>query len=83
MRLPLGPRREVVTVHKDAIITRQGQSFVYVANNGSADLRPVRLGEAVGTRFEVVGGVVVGDLVVVRGNERLIPGQPVMADGTS
>lgn len=80
VRLPLGPLREVVTVHKDAIINRQGNTFVYVANGGVADFRPVILGEAVGTRFEVISGLGPGELVVVLGNERLRPGQPVTVD---
>ena len=81
--LPLGPYREVVSVHKDAVITRQGQTLVYVVEDDVAQIRPVRLGNAVGTRFEVVGGLVPGERVVVRGNERLQPGQPVAIEGPS
>jgi hypothetical protein len=35
------------------------------------------LGVAVGSRFEVVEGLQPGEVVVVRGNERLRPGQAV------
>ena len=77
VHLPLGPYREVVTVHKDAVITRQGQTFVYVVVEGKADLRPIRTGVALGGRFEVVSGVVVGELTVILGNERLRPGQDI------
>ncbi|MDP6352501.1 MAG: efflux RND transporter periplasmic adaptor subunit [Alphaproteobacteria bacterium] len=76
--LPLGARREVVTVHKDAVLKRQGLSLVYVIDaDGAAQIRPVELGEAVGPRFVVLGGVSPGESVVVRGNERLRPGQSV------
>ncbi|HEX9648177.1 MAG TPA: efflux RND transporter periplasmic adaptor subunit [Alphaproteobacteria bacterium] len=76
--LPLGAPREVVTVHKDAILKRQGMSLVYVVGeDDTAQVRPVELGEAVGPRFEVLGGVAAGEMVVVRGNERLRPGQAV------
>lgn len=76
--LPLGAAREVVTVHKDAVLKRQGLSLVYVVDEESnAQIRPVELGEAVGPRFVVFGGVAPGDRVVVRGNERLRPGQAV------
>lgn len=76
--LPLGAPRQVVTVHKDAILKRQGLSLVYVVNGeGAAEIRPVELGEAVGPRFEVLGGVAVGEATVIRGNERLRPGQAV------
>lgn len=76
--LPLGAPREVVTVHKDAILKRQGLSLVYVMGEDStAQIRPVELGEAVGPRFVVHSGVAPGEQVVVRGNERLRPGQNI------
>ncbi len=75
--LPAGRARDALTVHKDAIVRIQGQAFVYVAQDGQAQIRPVQLGEAVGARFEVLGGVGPGEQVVVRGNERLQPGQPI------
>jgi RND family efflux transporter MFP subunit len=76
VHMPLGAPREVVTVHKDAILKRQGLSLVYVVSDEStAQVRPVELGEAVGARFEVLGGLAPGETVVVRGNERLRPGQ--------
>ena len=77
VHVPIGASRNVVSVHKDAIINRRGQSMVYVVEDGKASIRPVQLGEAVGARLEVRGGLAVGDKVVVRGNERLRPGQPV------
>jgi len=83
LELPAGPYREVVTVHKDAVITRQGQTFVYVAANGKANIRPVQTGVAVGGRFEVISGVATGELTVIRGNERLRPGQDVTVAGAS
>ena len=83
LELPTGPYREVVTVHKDAVITRQGQTFVYVAANGKANIRPVKTGVAVGGRFEVISGVATGELTVIRGNERLRPGQDVTVAGAS
>jgi len=78
--LPLGAPREVVSVHKDAILKRQGLSLVYVVTaENIAQIRPVELGEAVGPRFVVLDGLAPGEQVVVRGNERLRPGQEVMA----
>ena len=74
--LPLGVPREVVTVHKDAVLKRQGMSLVYVVDSeNAAQIRPVELGESVGARFEVLSGLEPGETVVVRGNERLRPGQ--------
>lgn len=77
LHLPIGSSRRVATVHKDAVIQRPDGAMVYVVEDGSAAVRPVRLGEAVGGRFEVLDGLSEGDLVVVRGNERLRPGQAV------
>ena len=39
--------------------------------------RPVEIGRSVSGGFEVLGGLAVGDEVVVRGNERLRPGQDI------
>ena len=75
--IPIGKPRHVVSVHKDAILHKQGRTMVFVVTGGKAMIRPVRLGDAVDSRFIVVGGLRAGDLVVVRGNERLRPGQPV------
>lgn len=79
--IPAGPARQVVTVHKDAVLNKGGQRVVFVAEDGKANLRPVKLGEAVGTRFIVLNGLKSGDMVVVRGNERLQPGQAVRSNG--
>ena len=77
LHIPSGPARTVVSVHKDAVLNRSGGALVFVVTEGAARPRPVRLGEAVGGRFEVIDGLEPGDLVVVRGNERLRPGQKV------
>ena len=80
VQVPAGLQREVLSVHKDAVIKRGEQDLVYVVVDGTAQLRPVRLGEAVGTRFEVLEGLADGDQVVTRGNERLRPNDPVRID---
>lgn len=77
LNLPAGAARDVVSVHKDAVIRKSGQAFVFVVRDGLADIRSVELGEAVGGRFIVLKGLQPGDLVVIRGNERLRGGQPV------
>lgn len=77
LALPAGEAREVVTVHKDAVISRKGMNIVFIVQEGAANVRPVKLGEAVGPRFVVLAGLKTGDTVVVRGNERLRPGQKV------
>ncbi len=81
--LPIGPKRDVVSVHKDAIIREAAGAVVFVVVDGIARKRPVELGEAFGARFEVLAGLAPGDQVVVRGNERLRPGQSVRFEGAS
>lgn len=81
VELPIGQPREVVTVNKDGIIQNPDGAIVYLVEEQTAAIRPVQLGEAVGGRFEVLGGLQPGDLVVVRGNERLRPGQSVTYPG--
>ena len=81
LHIPVGARRTVLSVHKDGIIRRQGKSLVYVVSDDIASIRPVQLGDAVGSRFEVLSGLEEGELVVVRGNERLQPDTKVAIDG--
>ena len=76
--LPLGVPRQIVTVHKDAILKMQGLTMAYVvAEDNTAQIRSIELGDATGARFEVLSGLSPGDPVVIRGNERLRPGQSV------
>lgn len=86
--VPIGASRTVVSIHKDAILHRGPNTYVFAVVEtkgvkppmvmGKAVPRPVKLGDAVGGRFVVLGGLKPGDIVVVRGNERLRPGQRVV-----
>ena len=80
VKVPLGAPRDVLSVHKDAVTRRGAQSLVYVVVDDVAKLRPVQLGEAIGARFEVLGGLEAGEAVVVRGNERLRPDNKVQIE---
>lgn len=77
IQVPISGHSEVLTIHKDAIVTQQGQHVVYIVEDGSAMPRPISIGRATASRFEVTAGLNNGDVVVVRGNERLSPGQKV------
>ncbi|HEY9079728.1 efflux RND transporter periplasmic adaptor subunit [Magnetovibrio sp.] len=81
--IPAGPARIVVTVHKDAVLNRNGRQVVFLMKDGKAELRPVTLDEAVLGRFIVISGLTPGDKVVVRGNERLAPGQEIRAEASA
>jgi RND family efflux transporter MFP subunit len=75
--IPVGPAREVLSVPKDALVQARGGWTVFVATDGKAMPRPVTIGVPSGDRYEVLSGLSNGDVVVVRGNERLRPGQDI------
>jgi len=77
VHIPAAPKREALTVHKDAILYRAGQTQVFRAAGGHAALQTVRLGDATFERFEVLDGLTAGDVVIIRGNERLKPDQEI------
>ena len=81
VEIPISEPRDVVTLHKDAVISRNAVNFVFVVVGDTVEKRTVRLGRAIGERFEVLDGLMPDDLVVVKGNERLRPGQKVTFDG--
>jgi len=75
--VPITAAAKVISVHKDAILRRRGKDMVFVIEKSAAQPRNIKIGDAVGGRFVVEDGLKAGDVVVVRGNERLFPGQPV------
>jgi len=75
--LPVSAPREVVAAPKDALLQNRGSWAVYIVADGKAQMRRVELGQAVGDRIEIKSGLKAGEMVVVRGNERLRPGQAV------
>lgn len=77
MFVPISREDQVLTIHKDAIVTQQGQHVVYIVENDSVTPRPISIGRASANRFEVTSGLSQGEVAVVRGNERLTPGQKV------
>jgi len=77
VHIPAGEIRNVLTVSKDAILNRGGAQLVVLNADGKATFLPVKLGQAIGQRFVVDDGLKEGDEVVIRGNERLVPGEPI------
>ncbi len=76
--IPSGAPRVAITVAKDSILQRRGQTVVFVVDDDKVRMQQVSVGEAFGARFEVKAGLKPGDRVVVRGNERLRAGQKVI-----
>ncbi len=80
--LPVGNLHKALLVPKDALVLSQKGKAVYVVNDQSAHIVPVRTGGAIGTLVEVTGNLKAGQRVVTRGNERLMPGQAVRISST-
>ena len=77
VKIPIGIQRDILSVHKDAIIKRGPENIVFVVSDEKAQSRTIKLGESAGSRIEVLSGLKRGEQVVVRGNERLKGGAAV------
>jgi RND family efflux transporter MFP subunit len=76
--VPSSPAQRVLTVPRDAVVLRpEGATVFVIDSQQQAQQVTVRIGLGNGDRVEVHGGVNAGDPVVIRGNERLQPGQTV------
>lgn len=75
---PTGSPIEGMTVHKDAIMRNDAGSFVWFDGGGSARVAPVEALFASGDRVVVRSPMLKpGMTVLVEGNERVFPGQPL------
>ena len=75
--IPTAAARAVVAIPRDALVLRRGGASVYrIDENGKAERVSVTPGIAQGALIEV-DGIRPGDRVVIRGGERLRPGQQV------
>lgn len=81
LQVPVSAPREVVVVPKDALVQARGGWSVFLNADGTAQPRTVEIGAALEGGFEVLNGLQPGDEVVVRGNERLRPGQAIAPMG--
>jgi RND family efflux transporter MFP subunit len=80
VRVEIAPRnlRKVVTVPRDAVILRQGASYVMrVRPDNTAERVAVNIGPGHANNVQIDGMLSVGDRVIIRGGERLEPGQSV------
>ncbi len=73
----LGLLRKVTVVHKDAVITRGTMTYLFVEDKGTVKQVFVTTGQEKGEFIEVKGPLKEGEMVVIRGNERIRKGQPV------
>lgn len=82
VEVPVSPRQQLSVFSRAALVTFQGGDFVYTIKDGKAAILPVNvvayLGDRVGTDTPQI---VPGLELVVEGNERLRPDQPVAVAG--
>lgn len=87
--IPTGAKEEMLTISKDAILRDDAGEFVYVAmpNEQAPDspfkeiAMPMRISRqfAIGSRVAIMaGGVYPGARLIVEGNERMFPTQPIV-----
>ena len=76
--LPRATPVTTVAVPRDALVERGGSAWVYRVNDdGSAEQITADIEMKVGLWVGLKGGIEAGDRVIIRGAERLSPGQPV------
>jgi RND family efflux transporter MFP subunit len=78
VQVPMAVARKVTAVPRDALVLRRdGTSVFRILDDDTAERVMVATGIAAGEFIEVSNGIRPGDRVVVRGGERLRPGQKV------
>lgn len=75
--LPVGHAHKGLVIPKDALVLRGGKEFVFLVNEGTVQQVPVTPVMHFDDHLEITGELQKGMTVVVEGNERLFPGQPV------
>ena len=76
--VPTSVARDVLVVPRDALVLRpEGISVYIVDKDQKAKQVRVTTGIGSGELIEVIGDLGDGDTVIIRGNERLRPGQSV------
>lgn len=77
-RVPLGEPIDALLIPDDAVVTDQGGKVVYVVTaENKVEAKPVKLGPLTRGLRVVESGLAPTDRVIVRGLQRVQPGQPV------
>jgi membrane fusion protein, multidrug efflux system len=82
VEVPTGPARRLKMIPRGALVRFQGRDFVYTVQDGVAKILPIQVSAVDGQYLGVEAPhIAVGMPVVIDGNERLRPDQPVMVVG--
>lgn len=77
--LPSGDSKKTLIVPRDAVINSYGNMVVYTVDKDIASMTPVRIEGYAGMNAGIAAdGLAEGMKVIIKGHERLRPGQPVM-----
>jgi len=77
-RIAAGIIRNGITVPQRAVtIGDRGASVMVVGANNIAAVRPVKVGDLVGSDWTITSGLKIGDRVIVNGLQKVRPGAPV------
>lgn len=78
LELPASAEHQAVSVPRDALVLRAGATYLFkLAGDSTVERVDVETGVGHSDHIEVRGDVTAGDRVVIRGGERLRPGQSV------
>jgi membrane fusion protein (multidrug efflux system) len=80
VQLVLAERKGVVIVPLKAVSDEEQGPQIFVAGEGTAHARPVTLGISDGIDVEVVSGVEVGEMIIVKGNLGLEAGTKIVVE---
>jgi RND family efflux transporter MFP subunit len=82
--LPKEEAQEAVAVPRDAVVMKGDSRFIYkVSADNKAEQVSAEIASSIGLWVSLKGGLAEGDKVVIRGAERLMPGQDVMIKDAS
>lgn len=82
VHVPVSPKMELRLIKRAALVKMQGKDFVYTVKDGKAAILPVNVAAYLGEEVGVDNPYITAGMpVVVEGNERLMPDQPVEAAG--
>jgi membrane fusion protein (multidrug efflux system) len=80
--VPVSEKKQLSIISRDALVKFQGQDFVYTVKEGKAAILPINIVTYLGDKVGADNPYFVeGMAVVVEGNERLRPDQPVVVAG--
>jgi RND family efflux transporter MFP subunit len=71
------PKLRPVIPQSAVLVNQQGSYTLVVDSENIANVRPISIGQAVGTMWAVESGLNKGELVIVKGIQKVRPGKPV------